>query len=269
MISLKSTKCLQASSDNADYVFEHVDDYFEVLPYLYSKIEGKWNIVVMAESIKEIRHIFEVPPADDVTVDILTDSANIEQYALERPSVQIENISPYEQYLNLFKDIDYVVFDPKAVSEIYHRAGPNIENLEKAVKEVISVSDQTKVVMADVDKVLLPNNRIYASDIMRIFLRMRNCNYRWSMVDRFISELGISYAYYSLRKYVSGLLTNKNKYLHNETVADRYKREVESIDALTIAHAYSLFMTYTKPPLLRVILYELERRNLTNVNLHT
>lgn len=267
MISVKLAKCLRSA--DCDYVFEHVDDYFAVLPYLYGKIEGKWHVSVMTDSVKSIRDIFNTGAPESVQVDILSDQATIEQFLMEKPSIKVEGLSAYEQYMELFKTIQDVVFEPRAVSEIYHRAGPNIEALEQALKQVITESNHVKVTMADVDKVLLPNNSVYASDIVRVFLRARDCKYRWKLVDRFINNLGQSFAYYSIRKYVQGLLSNKVKYLHNEQVAEKFKKDVESIDAFTIIHAYQLFLIYSKPQLLRAILYELERRNFTNVSVHT
>ena len=267
MISVKSAKC--SHSDKADYFFEHADDYFDVLPYLYGKIIGKWYIMVLADNIKEIRHIFNVGVPEDVTVDVLTDQSNIEQFLMEHPDTRVAALSPYEMYMELFRDIGDIIFDPKAVSEIYKRAGPNIEELEKALQQVIQTSDGIKVTMQDVDKVLLPNKRVYASDIARAFLHMRECPWRWQLVDRFINDLGQDFAFYSVRKYIQQLLQNKNKYLHNETVAERYARDVQTVDAFTVIHAYATFTKYNKPAMFRAVLRELEGRNFTNVSVHT
>lgn len=192
---------------------------------------------------------------------LLADAADLEQYQLEKPSVHIEKVSSYDAYIALFTDIADIVFDPKAVSEIYKRAGPSIDKLKEALASCIEISDGVKVTLKDVDKVLLPNKRVYASDIVRAFLRARDVKYRWSLVDRLVQDLGTDFAYYSIRKYIYNLLTNKDKYLQNETVVERFQRDIESIDALTIVHAYTTFMEYNKPALLYAALYTIERRN--------
>ena len=243
------------------YILTGSDEFLQLLPYLYGKLEGTWEITVIADGIKDIRAITAATIPKCVNVLLLADIADLEQYQLEKPDLKVEKVSPYDAYLALFTDIDGIVFDPKAVSEIYKRAGPSIDKLKEGLAACIEVSDGVKVTIKDVDKVLLPNKRVYASDVVKAFLKERNVPYRWSLVDKLVTDLGQSFAYYSIRKYIYNLLVNKDKYLQNETVAERFERDIEHIDALTIAHAYITFTTYDKPELLYAALYILERRN--------
>lgn len=254
------------TSTSGDYVLEDADSLLSLLPYLYPKIEGIWEITVLDIPIRDLRRILDAAVPEHVVLSIYVDRNDLEVFRMERPNLRVESLSPYEQYLQLFKDIS-IIFDPKAVSEIYKRIGGNLDLLKKALQDVIDVSNGEKVTIDDVNKVVIGNKRTYASDVMRAFLGMNRVPYRWSIANRFTNELGRSHAYYSLRRYVYGLLDAKDKYLNNQDVPDRFKREVEAIDGFTIDHAYCTFMEYDKPQLLPAVLSILERRNY-NVSLH-
>lgn len=206
-----------------------------------------------------MRKVFDAQIPECVNLRVYADANDIAQFSLERPDIKTEKVSNYTLYQELFKDID-VTFDPKAVSEIYQRAGPDIDNLKTALSDVLEVCNGNAVTMADVNKVLLPNRRVFASDVIRAFIGPRSVPYRWSLLNRLREDLGDDYAYYTLRKYIFRLLSNKNKYLINEEVAQRFERDVKGIDALTIDYAYSLFMEYNSPKLLSAIFFKLERR---------
>lgn len=244
---------------SGDYILEDSDTFFELLPYLYHKLEGVWEVCIIDPTIKDMRRIADAQLPECVNVRVYADATDIAQFALECPELKTEKVSSYTLYQELFKDIA-VTFDPKAVSEIYHRAGPDIDNLKTALSDVMEVSNGSYVTLDDVNKVLLPNKRVYASDVMRAFIGPRSVPYRWSLLNKLRAELGDEYAYYTLRKYVIRLLGAKNKYLINEDVAQGFDRDVKDIDALTIDYAYSLFMEFTSPKLLPAIFFKLERR---------
>lgn len=206
-----------------------------------------------------MRKIFELQIKDCVNLKVYADANDINQFLLERPDVKTEKVSNYTLYQDLFKTID-CAFEPKAVSEIYQRAGPDVDNLKVALNDVISVSNGSYVTMADVNKVLLPNKRVYANEVIRAFIGSRRIPYRWSLLNRIREELGDEYAFYSMFKYVRKLLANKNKYLINEEVASQFERDVKEIDALTIDFTYATFMEYNDPKFLPAIFYKLERR---------
>lgn len=226
---------------------------------MYHKLEGTWEICIIDPSIKEMRRIFDTQLPECVNLRVYADMNDINQFTLERPDVKTEKVSNYTLYQELFKDIS-ATFDPNAVSEIYQRAGPDIDNLKTALSDVLEVSNGNHVTLNDVNKVLLPNKRVYANDVMRAFIGPKTIPYRWSLLNRLRDELGDEYAYYTLRKYIQRLLVNKNKYLINEDVAQNFERDVKDIDALTIDYAYSLFMEYNSPKLLSAIFFKLERR---------
>lgn len=206
-----------------------------------------------------MRKIFDAQLPECVNLKVYADTNDINQFTLERPDVKTESVSNFTLYQELFKDIS-ITFDPKAVYEIYHRAGPDIDSLKTALSDVMEVCDGTHVTMNDVNKVLLPNKRVYANEVVRAFIGPKNIPYRWSLLNHIRDDLGDEYAYYALRKYVQNLLVNKNKYLINEDVAQNFERDVKDIDALTIDYAYSQFMVFDSPKLLSAIFFNLERR---------
>ena len=249
----------KGQSYSGDYILEGGDEFDELLPYLYPRIVGTWKVTIIDPSIKVLRHIYTLTIPACVDLLIYADSADISQFQLEKPQLEVTNVSAYSLYQELFKTID-VVFEPKAVPEIYNRAGPDIDNLKTALSDVIQVSNGEYVTLDDVNKVLLPNKRVYTSDVIRAFLGSTKLPYRWSTARRYIEELGQDHAYYALRKYVNNLLKYKAKYLCNEDIPQRYQKDVTEIDAFTIDFAYGVFCEYNKPALLPAVLYKLERR---------
>ena len=242
-----------------DYILEDSKSFFDLLPYLYPRIEGRWEICVIDPTIKELRQIFDTQLKDCIDLKVYADQSDINQFLLERPDINTEKVSNYTIYQDLFKTID-CAFDPKAVSEIYQRAGPDIDNLKVALEDVIKVSNGSYVTMTDVNKVLLPNKRTYANEVIRAFIGSKNIPYRWSLLNRIREELGDEYAFYSMFKYVRKLLVNKNKYLINEEVPKQFEKDVKEIDALTVDYTYALFMQYNSPTFLPAIFFKLERR---------
>ena len=244
---------------HGDYLLEDSEEFFKLLPYLYPKIEGEWEVSIIDPTIKELRKIYAVDVPNDLRVSIYADSKDIAQFMLERPEITTEKVSSWSLYQELFRSIDKV-FEPKAVNEIYSRAGPDIDNLKQALTDVLAVSEGNTVTMKDVDKVLLANKRTYANEVIRAFIGPHKVKWRWQLLDRLREELGDSYAFYAMRKYVRALLLNKDKYLRNEEVAARFERDVKEIDALTIDYTYALFVKYDKPLFIPAIFYNLERR---------
>ena len=249
----------KGQSYSGDYILEDGESFDALLPYLYPRIDGEWKVVIIDPDIKTLRHLYTLTIPTCVDLRVYADGTDISQFALEKPDLQVTKVSSYALYEELFKDIS-VVFEPRAVSEIYNRAGPDIDNLKTALSDVIQVSNGEYVTMADVNKVLLPNKRVYTSDIVRAFIVDPRIKYRWSLANKYVEELGQDYAYYALRKYVFNLLKYKAKYLRNEDIPQRFQRDVTEIDAFTIDYAYSLFCEYSKPTLLPAVLYKLERR---------
>lgn len=243
-------------------MLENSDDFFALLPYLYPKIQGEWEIAVIDPTIKELRKIYETTIPDSLKVNIYADQTDISQFALERPEIQTQKVSNWTLYQELFKSID-VMFEPKAVHEIYQRAGPAQDNLKQALTDVIEVSNKRVVTMDDVNKVLLPNKHVYANEVIRAFIGHKTVPWRWSLLDKLREELGDDYAFYAMRKYVRALLTNKDKYLRNEEVAKNFERDVKEIDALTIDYTYAQFTLLDKPCLIPAIFFNLERRRHT------
>lgn len=244
------------------YTLEDGKTFFELLPYLYPRLEDEWKIVLVDISLKEARQIIDCDTIpDNVKVEIYINRDDLAQLELERPHIHVEEISLWDQYMQLFTGVSKI-FDPKAVDEIYYRSGNNFEQLKKAFYDVLAVAEGEKVTMQDVNKVLISDKRTYASDVVRAFLGQKTHRYRWMLYNNLVSTLGQDYAYYSIRKFIRNLLTNKNKYLLNNDIDSRFEKDVKSIDAFTIDHAYVVFSKYNTPALLPAAMVCLERRTI-------
>ena len=251
---------------SGDYILENGDDFFKLLPYLYTPLVGKWKIVLLELTIADARRVIDcqnIP--NDVEVEMYLPMEDLERLELERPHLVVEKVSPYDVFMQLIAQLPVIV-DPNASSAIYHRAGPDPDNLKTALNDVMQVCDGERITLQDVNKVLLDNRRVYASDVVRAFIGPRTIRNRWYWVEKLVEELGNDIAYYAVRKYIRQLLLNKNKYMLNQEVEKRFEREVAEIDAYTIAHAYTTFCKYDNPKLFYPALLSLERRNHARFN---
>lgn len=246
---------------SGNYILENGDDFFKLLPYLYKPLEGDWKVVILEPSIADARRIIDCQDIPEcLEVEVYLPREDLEVLELERPTMVIEKLSPYDAFLRMIAALPVIV-DPNAASAIYNRAGPDPDALKTALNDIMQVCDEDHIMLKDVNKILLDNRRVYASDVVRAFIGPRNINHRWYWVEKLIEELGNDVAYYSVRKYIRRLLVNKNKYMLNEDVAKQFERDVKEIDSYTIAHAYTVFCEFDKPSLFFAALNRLERRN--------
>lgn len=238
---------------DADYLFEDVDKFKKLLPYLRKKIEGTWEIAILEPDIKSVREFADSESIPGyVTVSLYLDRHVAEQIASEKPKLFIKEKTAYEKYLDLISDMK-ILIEPKAAKELYQRVGTDKSKIPEYLQELSNTSNE-KITVNDVRKTVNDERRLYASDVVNAFLL--KTRWRWSQYNKLVSNLGRDYAYFSMRKYISKLLEEKNDYLQNK---DTTLRVVDKIDALSINLAYVLFNT-TKASELDTCMYLLDNK---------
>lgn len=236
-----------------DYVFEDVKKFEEVLPFLFPKLEGEWNILLVEPKPACIRTYLDTSVIPSyIHLLISVDKNQLEQLYLERPNLVEKERTNWDVYMDLIKEFP-VPMDDKAMREIYYRTGPKEENLRAALNELC---DYTTITMKEVNKHFAPVNRVYANQVMRAFLVGR---YRqaWAMLSMLEREIGSTVAFYAMRKSIRRLFAEKCRYLQNESIKDTL---VERVDGYTIILMYWLFEGATSPEQLYPILLMFERR---------
>ena len=239
---------------DVDYLFEDVAKFKKLLPYLRKKIEGSWDIAILEPDIKSVREFADSESIPNyITVSLYLDRHVAEQIASEKPKLFIKEKTAYEKYLDLISDMK-IMIDTKAAKELYQRVGTDKSKIPEYLQELASIATE-KITVNDVRKTVNDERRLYASDVVNAFLL--RTRWRWSQYNKLVSNLGRDYAYYSMRKYISKLLEEKNQYLHNE---DTTLRVVNKVDALSINLAYVLFNT-TRSTELDTCMYLLDNRS--------
>lgn len=223
---------------DTDYIFEDCEKLLKLLPYLKKKIEGTWNIAVLLPSIKYARKFVDeeiVPEYVDLVMYLEKDVST--QLMSERPKLLVKEKTAYERYMDIIADMK-VLIDPKAAKELYFRVGQSKGKLQEYLMELADQSNGQTVTLDMVKRNVVDERRLYASDVLNAFL-LRD-RWRWKRYEKFVSALGRDYAFYSLRKYVTRLVREKNKYLRNEETTIR---GIERIDGFSINHAFIVFNT--------------------------
>ena len=224
--------------NNADYVFDKTDNMMKVLPYLYRKITGDWYIALLEPKLDTIRTLLDTDIIPEyVMLELFVEQGQLDQLMLERPSMAVKKVTTWQKYLDLIASSNLIV-EPRAVSEIYRRVGPNIKGLETALEELGNKVNNGEINIKHVRLYIQDNSRVYTSQVVRAFLT--NDPRAWDYFYINEMELGTEIAFYATRKYLRKLLKEKNEYLLNRETKDR---AVETIDAFSIMRAYSLFET--------------------------
>lgn len=235
-----------------DYILEDKDRLLKLLPYLVPKLEGVWYVALIEPTLETVRMFLNTNIVQDhIKLDIYLDRSSLEQILLEYPSLSVKELTPWEVYQQIISRFP-VPMDSKAMREIYFRVGPKREALEEALDKF---KELDYVTVRDVDKLYVPRRRIYARQVAQAFLT-KDKN-RWKKYCALEQELGISIAYYAIRKYIRKLFKEKDKYLNNKETTDKM---VDKIDVYTIIHAYYLFSQSTDYHQLPALLSCIERR---------
>lgn len=240
---------------DADYVFDKSEKFLSALPYLTHKLVGDWYIVLVEPKLEVVRNILDLNLIPDyIKLELLIEPGLLSQLVLERPSLAVKKLSVWETYQSMIASLP-VVIDPAAVSEIYGRVGPHKEALREALNLLCEKVQDRKIIPKDVRLYIMDNRRIYANQVVRAFLLKDKK--RWELFHNYEYDLGTDIAFYAMRKYLRKLLEEKNKYLRNEDVKDKF---VMDVDAFTINHAYLAFELANNPMQLLPIMHIIDTR---------
>lgn len=236
-----------------DYVFEDVDKFEKVLPYLLPKLEGSWKLLLVEPKMEHIRCYLDtsvIPSYIDLLITV--DANQLEQLYLERPNLVEKERTPWDIYMDLIKQFP-VPMEDKALRELYFRVGPKETDLAAALVEL---EQYDYISMKVINKHFAPVQRVFASQVVRAFLLGR-FRLGWTLLSKLETEIGSTVSFYAIRKYLRRLLKEKEQYLQNEDVKERI---VEQVDGYTLILLYWLFETATSPNQLYPILQMFERR---------
>lgn len=257
----------------ADYTFEKLKDFEKILPYLYKKIEGSWEISLLRFDLKDILHVKEeliVPEYVHLNVYLAKDV--MLKFLEKYPELKEKEKSNIEQYKELLASFPKTL-TKKAISELYSRLHGNIKRIQETLQELAEkTQDKTVIDIKDINQVTIVNDTVYAKDVLYTFLlydcekipkrghKLSRYRYRyrkpWDLYEKLVSELGTEYAFYAIRKQVDNLVADKIKYMHNE----EYKEfAVEYVDVYALADLYQSFHLYSYNALY-VLMNEILRR---------
>lgn len=240
---------------DVDYLLEDSEKFLKLIPYLKKKIEGEWRIAILEPDIQFVRKVEDenlVP--DFVTLELYLDKSVAERLITERPKLFVEKKTPYEKYLDTIGELK-VLIESKAATDLYRRVGVNKEKLSEYLVHLASTVDGI-IKVSDVRREVPDERKVYSSDVINSFIM--HDRYRWKKYETLVSELGTSYAYYSMRKYTERLIAEKNRYLLNE---ETELRNIDKLNAPGICLAYMIFHT-TKVSELDLCMYLLDNKEM-------
>lgn len=236
-----------------DYVFEDTQKFAATLPYLTTRLEGRWHLLLLTPKLPDVRTYLDVPLVPShVDLVIALEPEQLEQVYLERPHLVEKAKSNWDVYLDLLKDFP-VPMDKKAARELYYRVGPKEAELRGALR---LLEDYNYISVKVINQHFAPTNRVFANQVVRAFLQ-RRFKYAWRLLASLEAELGTRVAFYAMRKNIRRVFQEKCKYMRNEETKDRVVEVVGGYDIITL---YWLFETAQNPEQLYPILLLFERR---------
>lgn len=235
-----------------DYVFEDGASFESILPYLAPKLQGQWEVALVEPKPVFVRTFLDtsiVPSYIHLTMFI--EGRQLEQLYLERPQLVEKEKSSWDTYMDLIKTYP-IPIDDKALREIYYRKGPKEADLREALN---TLSDYPVITLREVNKHFAPVQRVYASQVVRLFLQ-KDFKKAWKSLPVLERELGTTIAFYAMRKNIRAVFEAKCKYLQNEETKESI---VATVDSYTIVRLYWWFEVATGPEQLYLILAMFEK----------
>lgn len=221
---------------NADLCLEDVSVLYKLLDNLSPKIEGKWEIQIINPTIKDCKQLLDnknIPEWLNITVYI--QAKKMEQVCLEFPEYMPKQVPFKAQAEELLMGVQHLI-DKNAFRTLVDAFRGNLPDLQRTLTELDESCTGSRITLKDVQSKVNYTRPVYASDVMNSFLLQEK--QRWSLLNKLVQNLGSSYAYNALYKYVKTLLNQKAKYLNNEDVE---LRVIKRIDAPSICYAYTIF----------------------------
>jgi hypothetical protein len=252
MLEIKKSK-KGVDFDTYDYVCEDVQKFYELLPFLLPKIEGRWSVMLIEPKLQDIRVFLDtslLPSFIDLTITM--EPSQLSQLYLERPNLVEKEKSNWDVYLDMISQWD-VPIEVKAMRELYWRKGPKEQDLREAMDVL---RGYMIVTMKEINKHFVRKNRTYANQVVKDFL-LGNYPRAWKALTALEFEIGTTVAFYALRKSIRHICEEKSKYLQNQETREWV---VEKVDGYTILLLFWLFEEATGPAQLYLIFSMFERR---------
>ena len=238
---------------DADYTLESIDILDDLLRVMTPKFDGQWTIVFVNIRIKEAKKL----AADKVIPEfvdcyVYLQKQKLDTFLLEYPMYAVKELTVKDMYLDLVSHMKHP-FDKYALWYVYNAVGHRIEELKKALDTLDEECTSDIIRIADVQKHFNFTKRVYTNQVLADFLQ--KSRWRWQHYEKWVNELGLSYAYNSMYKQITLLLKDKNAYLHNEQTKNYL---AEKVDGESIAELYALFVNSKSYFQLGSILYTFE-----------
>lgn len=238
----------------ADYTLEKLDDLEKVLKVITPRIEGRWSIVIVGLNLNEARKLIEVLKIPDwVDIKCYISGKRIEMLSLTHPEVLPKHETFAEQVESVVASLN-VMIETKALNKLKSAYWNNINDFTDMC-HLLETKVTDTIRLADIDKYVNYAKPVYASEVVNMFLT--HDRRRWKKFYTLLTELGESYAYNAMYKYVKNLIVEKRNYLQGE---DAKYRILETVDGFTISYAYSVFAMSTNYKQLYGILYSIDNR---------
>lgn len=217
--------------------------------------EDAWLIALVDPSIKYSKKLMlDTNFPEYINLSIFLPKNKLDIVVQAKPKQETEVMSNYDTYLAIIGEIPKYI-GPKAARLLYNTAGPDLDDLREALDFLVLHTESDEITTSDVRKNYIGERRIYARDVLLAFISSeRN---RWSLFDKFETELGQEYAYRALYKASKNMLKLKSEYLQNKEVKQKY---VSSVDAPSICYVYTIFALSNTPKQLPAIMRQLDNR---------
>ena len=247
---------------NADYTFEKVELFESLICNISPKFEGDWVIVLLNPKIKYVKSIIDSNYVPEwINVIVMLSQKALEEVGSTYPGLLPKKLTAKEEYKSLIASLNHLI-DESAVKLLWNNLGHNMSEIQRVLSELdAKCVDGDFITVKDVKSYVTSDTVIYASDVLKAFLLKDN--YRWNKYDKLVHNLGMSYAYYSLRKQVFKLLSDKYSYLQNKDVKNYLARKV---DATFICYVYTLFVNSTSYKQLPALMLAIDNRCETSLN---
>lgn len=238
-----------------DYLFDKVKDLEKIAPYLMPKLEGKWKIVCVGFTLKELIYVKEnINIPEDVEALFYVTQDVVVRFSERFPQVLGKDKTNKEIYQELIKNLPKLITDSAAYS-LYNKFQGNIQRIEESIVELIDASAGSPMIEAKhVDAVSIVNNNVYAKDVLYTYLLHNDVTipkkghtysrYKWKkpeeMYNKLIDSIGVKYAFYAIRKQISNIVDGKIDYMKNKEC----DAITSYVDIMWLSELYGSFLLY-------------------------
>jgi DNA polymerase III delta subunit len=250
---------------DADYVLDEPKVFYELLNLITPKDKGKWLFYLLDWKIVNVRELIDNDNLPDyVDIVFYLPQVKLDTVVTAYPKYAPRERSNKDIYKEMITGLKHLI-DKNAMWTLYNSFSGNLNQLQDALTQLDNECEGTTITVKQLQSTFALTKRVYASDVLLAFLTKDR--YRWYKLNQLTKELGDEIAYYAIYKQVRKLLNDKAKYLVNE---DTKNRNVERIDAPLICYTYTLFANSSSYHNLFAIMYSLDNRckSIMNINMN-